>query len=498
MERYIDKEIDKKREIIYEIIIVGLPLTKEVLKLYYFTDEEIKTLVDNDVLKEVNSQKYCLNDTEGLYRYGIKQLSLNHAKYANECFRRCYQLNPNDRKSCLQLIIIELKKRNYYAVYKMLESLDMIDPEKYQKENDLYLYLLNIIARCDVNKRERVCNIKLEDILELDDENDFDKLDENNIKDYIMNEKYKIGLKFLNDLIARKEVYVTKYMFLKELIIQIIIKEQILKGKMLDAVRNKNYNFIINCIERKISDKAIIDKNDENGILNKLNPVDKKIYLITKALIKIKQDRVIPQIEKDFPATLDEAIAMNNFEMAKKINISYLKYRERVFEEDIVYLLLEDINNTIKEIRDEQNMIAIKQLMYSCNGTRKSEIVETNILDCVNCSKENKVNDIDEVLLSVEDLAYSIKETGISLRDAIKIYGLFKEQVLLVKLVYVRDYYNEVTEESYLMGDELLQEVENDMFKTEEIENIIVSLKEKRNINIPDVVSNRFVKKREI
>ena len=84
----------------------------------------------------------------------------------------------------------------------------------------------------------------------------------------------------------------------------------------------------------------------------------------------------------------------------------------------------------------------------------------------------------DKEIKSLEELAQYLKEIKFPFDLSCKKIGLLPEQILLVKLIYVRDYYLEGETE---LGDKLLHEVELSFNITNRVINMLNEIKAKRN-----------------
>ncbi|MBQ2873462.1 MAG: hypothetical protein IJE89_05635 [Bacilli bacterium] len=93
--------------------------------------------------------------------------------------------------------------------------------------------------------------------------------------------------------------------------------------------------------------------------------------------------------------------------------------------------------------------------------------------------EENKPREIKDL----EEIAYFIKETNISLEDAKNSYNLTDEDILMIRLIYVRDYY---VDGMYSLGDSKLKEIEKIQNKTPRV---IIFIKELK-------INKRFYKDR--
>ena len=107
--------------------------------------------------------------------------------------------------------------------------------------------------------------------------------------------------------------------------------------------------------------------------------------------------------------------------------------KKQPLDNQIIDILLNDLNELIARIQTEQ------------------------------AKQETKYISTKDYVKELEEKAYYLQSQNISFEEASKIMNLTTEDILIVKLIYARDYY---AEEMYLLGDYLLKEVEKHPDKT--------------------------------
>lgn len=343
------------KEKLYKIIIKEPILTTDVLINNNITKDNIQYLLDNKIIKEVSPDNYELIDIDSLYRYGIKLLVKSEYRLANNCFIKCYKLNPENRDICLQITLSALRRGNYSEVLKMFPILEKTEQGIDKKDNILYIYLLSLITKIDEEYQDLLINLNEFDLLL--DKNDPNNQQENIIREHIIKRKYKRAISIINDQISLTKKYNPKTFFIKELLSQVINREQKFKKVLYYNIKDKKYYHVINYLEKK-SEALAKEKREvitsEEDILKYLNQQEVRIYLITKKIIEIKETKIIPQINNRYPNNIDEAITANNYKAAKVKNINYLNRLNSSIENDLLHPLLEDINTLIISIKKEQ------------------------------------------------------------------------------------------------------------------------------------------------
>lgn len=332
---------DKKIELIYEMIMDGLPLTDETLVNSGFSTKEIIELLEERIIIPTETGEYKLFSVVELYYYGIRLLLTTSMKKASTCFNKCYQLDKENRNFCLQLLLLALKRGDYQEAFEMFSVIEKIKSEEYVKDNNLYLYLLSILTKCPEEYAERLYSIDYDDILIPYDSEYYNKEQENAIRQSIMKNKYKYALRLLNDMIEQEPVYLINEALLKELILQAITAETKFETKILSFVEKQQYPLIISFLEHKMKKRYL--SNDEVYV-----------YLITKAIIELIETKSIPTPTVYSGTSIYEAIKGNNFKLALKIERRFIKFSKSAPKNNIVEALLIEINKRIYNLKISQ------------------------------------------------------------------------------------------------------------------------------------------------
>lgn len=403
---------EKLIEVLYKIIIDGLDITQKTMQQYGLSDDEISLLVETRVIMLRKDNKYILFSVDKFRKYGVTLLLKQKIKEANICFEKCYEMAPKGRNIALQYLLANITHYNYQKAFETFANLETIQPEKNKENNNLYLYLLSIVAPCQEEYKERVRNMDRNDIM-LPYSHSNKK--ENQVRDAILKSKFTYAYQIINSMISRDNQYSIKFELIRVLLIQAIEKEKEFKSNLLYLAKNKQYNEIFN----------ILTNRQKQRCLSKLETY---ILLITDAIIKLINNGIIPKTTSKITYDMFEALVDNNYHLALELNEQYLLLQQKGTNEDVVNILLTDIINFIKE------------------NQSKKECIQT-----------------EDTKDEIEELAYYITSNYKSLDEAIKQLGLMREQVHLIKLVYARDYY---IEGMYLQGDLLIKEIETSKDKT--------------------------------
>lgn len=318
----------EKIQLLYEMIIKGLELDDYNLKSNGFSNSEITLLLQNNILKLADNNKYMLSEIEGLYNYGVKLLFERNATKADICFKKCYDIAPQNRRVCLQLLLSALKRRNYYDAVMIFSIIDKINPEENIYDNNLYLYLLSQITGLPKEYNERLSNIDFIDI----SENYSDE--EMKVRFSILHSKYTYAIKIINDIIRNKMVYSTEDELLKEMLAQALYIEKKFDADLLSLVKRKRYHLIISAIEGKMNKRYLT--NDETYI-----------YLLSKVILNLFETKLIVTPSIKNTDSIYDAIIGNNFKLAERLNYKFITKTNKTPEYDAVNLLLIEINRLV-------------------------------------------------------------------------------------------------------------------------------------------------------
>lgn len=425
--------IINSKEIITErtFLINGVSNPKEVITM----------LLGNGTLKILEPGKYQISSVEELYNYGVTLLKSNYQLRANLCFEKCYQVNPKHRNSALQVLLLKVKAQNYQEAYAILDNISEIEPEKYQYDNNLYLYLLNILEKCEEKHNNKAKSLVAKSVIssENTDEEDIEMRKE------IISNHFSHAMYFLNNIRAKNLNYSIEIILLKVLLSNVIDSEKKFKEHLEELVKHNQYQELLSILE---------ELQQRRRISYYMNV----IYQLTKKIIDISETRIIPEVSKGKTNDLYQAILKNNFSLAKqlndlKINSSYSKpideknINKYLKETKIIDKLLTKIDNLIKEIK-ESKLSSKGVAVETSNSSLLAQVKST----------EEKYDYDDKEMKSLEELAYYLKDLKFPFELSCKKIGLIPEQIVFVKLIYVRDYY---TEGNFCEGDKIINEIES-------------------------------------
>lgn len=429
-----------KIETLYKLIINGLVINDRTLLNSGFTNEDIDKFIIYKILIPTENKTYKLVYVDKLRQYGVRLLSQGDVRTANDCFRICYNLAPNGKNICLQYFLANIVKKDYQKALEIFSNLEKIQPEKNKKDYNLYLYLLSNLIELEGEYLKRAKSIKEEDILLVET---YLNKKENSIRIAIMKDKFTYAYQLINPLISRDIEYSVKYELIRKLVIEIAQKERKFKENLTTLIKEENYEKIIEELNKKLK-------------YSHLSKIETYIYLIAKAIIEIKRTNLIPVKSDNKSNDMYNVLLTNDFKKALEINEHFLDLKHENKSKDLVHIMLIKLNKLIDEINVKETNKIEESIEVS-----EIEITKTDIFD------NQKVKD-------AEEMANYLRSLNLSLEETLKKYGFLGEQALLIKLIYVRDYY---IEGQFILGDKLLKEIDNSIQKTELVETLLNEIK---------------------
>lgn len=417
--------IEDKLRIIYLMLINGIELNDNTLMLNRISKEDVINLIKIKKLDINDNGTYRILGVNDFRHFGIELLKNSRVREAKACFEKCYELAPNDKDVCLQYMLSLIKSQKYKKVLEVYDNLESIaNNDKYIKNNNLYLYLLSFIIELPKKYADKVKNMEYDDL----------KVPsvacnkvENIMRAAILENKFKFAYTKNNDLLIFNKDYSVRFELIKALLTQVIGCEKKKKNYLLGLAKEKKYEEI----------SKFLNKRRE---LRHLGNYDAYTLVVVEAILELEKTGIIPSSTIDDTIDIYQALSGKNYQLALKINNEFMDSVNGDKSNDIVNMLLVDLNNMILDMKS-----------YS----------DTSVV-----SEEVQSFEEDKFIKEIEEFAYCLVVDGISIDQAGIKYGLMSDWILLIKLIYARDYY---IEGNYEAGDKLVYEVEISNNKTNQV-----------------------------
>lgn len=328
----------------YDEVINGNVLTKEKLKECGFDFSDIIKLIKKDFIILLGNDCYTLKRVEDLYFYGNKLINIDKAK-SRKCFERCYELDPNNSDVCFQLFFYSIEDKNYEEAFKYLKTMLNTDDEYEIKDNNLYLYLLNMIVDLPSEYKTKAKKLTFNDLKLLKDDIRYDDISsQNRVRKVIFENRFIYAIEKLREATTICG-YTFKDKILKLLLFEVGDVEKIRKRKILDLARYKKYD-------------ELISHYDEQQKKCKLKGNDKYILKLVRQILNFEKTLELPdKIEVD-TNSMFEAIDTSNYRRALNLSRSYVEEKQENVNSITFYILLSDLC-------EKMNVISILNAIFS-------------------------------------------------------------------------------------------------------------------------------------
>lgn len=417
-----------KKDIIYKIMIYESTITDTILTKYGYSVIEIDELINEKIISKNDDNTYSLLDLDGFKEYGIELINIKYITEAVICFEKLYKMNPNDREVCSRVLVGKLqgKRINYKEVLEIFANLDKQAQDVNIFDNNLYLYLLSFITELPPEYKDR----EITDFIDLVN----DKGIMREIKFEISKSKFTFAQKKLNSLINEYGNDTASNRLLSILLSRVIEYDKRFKRDLIERARNKQYAMIIKILEQK----------RETSYLSTL---ETEVLLICEAIVEVIRTDRIPKVTINYTSDTYEALIGKNFKLALELNEKFLARVNGNKANDILNILLVDLNRLIEDIKTEEQDLPLVAGQLSLQLSPNIDYSGYDAGD----------NEVDKKINEAEEIAYYIKSINQELNEAKNSMGIKSTTLLLIKLIYARDYY---IEGNFTLGDILVHEVE--------------------------------------
>lgn len=321
------------------------------------------------------------------------------------------------------------------------------------------------------------------------------------LKDAIIGNNYRLALKLINqttpELTNQEEVnnVLTLLKTINSLITQIIKESQETFKQSKD---NEEKDFLLKELNQMKESNKIIKflENIDESRKQKLIQVAKTIPEISLIIPKYKNTKIILRTVTISDKTSNKENlsekALNAY-ISGDYKLAALIYSKIIQTEHYIkayicgmlglsYLHLSDIEKAIHYMTisieldrgHKENKIDYKTLIQYLEEPT-TETTQEKISHIVN---KHDAKLIEYNFSKEEELAYYITSENMTLKSAKEKLNLTDEQILLIKLIYARDYYSE---EDYSQGDNLVKEVANNKNNSLVVVSLLTEVRRNRN-----------------
>ena len=257
---------------------------------------------------------------------------------------KCDMMEPNDIGVNNYLFYLEMIFGHYDKAVNRLDLLFSSENDTYVRNLNLYLYILNKIYELPEDYQKYASKIKIEDI-RLDNPYQTEKInDQNRIRNLIMVGSDGKALELLDEVIEKNKECSLSNNILRTLLRKLLYKHSIEKKLMISLINKKEYQKVIDLLEKKIA------KNDNTNVFN--------YYL---KLLHILVSGEVPPVKcenNDLSINdIQRAFINNDFRLVLYCQENRLKVTNHSPKTSIMYLLLRDI----VELLDREDVMTLNR-----------------------------------------------------------------------------------------------------------------------------------------
>lgn len=371
---------------LYDAVLVGEELTTKKLNGYGFNSKDLNDLIQIGSIERVKRGLYSFKNIEELFYYGKKLIAQQDYDKASFCFERCYELDPNHRGSCFQLFLRSIQKRDYERAFSFYDKLLESDNEYYLIDAKLYLYILSFITEIPKRYTKSLESIKLEDILIPSTDKRYNDIPKQNmIRTDIYNRKLLHALKQLNGLTAKNGPSTVQDVILKRLLYQAIYQENVNKKIIYQYISGYQFDEVVKTLEEKQK-------------LHNLGRLDSCILDLTKQIIKIQKDHVVPLCSFQDVNNMFDAINNCNYSRALELSYEFNKENNISNDKSSITRLLEIINSLIKSLTPE-DQLDDDEIFNSASFTIDEDVSFSTVISYLLNNEMDKAFDVLETYM---------------------------------------------------------------------------------------------------
>lgn len=258
---------------------------------------DLTKLVETGKLLRVKRGVYILPDAKGLFDYTKVLFSKRYRNLerAVKGLYRCVEIDSEDPSIQTRMFLNAVETENWQLALDSFKVLEKTDNKFYKQDQNLWLYLLSFVIDLPEEYKERVKNIKFEDIAVLDGDLRYkDKAIHNKFRMSIFNQNFKEAQNLIKCSVPKKERKIA-----------VVISDKILRSVIRNSVRDHDYLYGLFAQGEYKKAKELLEKAKE---LHGINPADTQFLIVINDMIKVFDEKTIPEV--------DESIKVNSFNTA--------------------------------------------------------------------------------------------------------------------------------------------------------------------------------------
>jgi len=325
---------------LYEKVINNIELTTKQLEECGFNSNDLKDLINQEILRRDKIGYYSFLDDDELFKYGKYLILLSQYEKAEICFKKCYQINPYSYKTCFQLFIRNVKIKNYEKAFEYFDKFFNSDNPFYNNDSDFYLYLLSFVT--DVPEKYKAYSrcITFDDVKVSKKDTRYENIKlQNQLRQAVLNQKFGYAFKFFGEILKNGRM-TQELEIIRTFLSQINKVQKDNNIKIIELLRLKNYDAIIKIME------SIEERHN-------LNIIDEYVFIMAKDLKRIEKTKIIPEITNLRSNGMFDAIYNHDYVLALELSEKYNYKNSLTDDQNIIYCFLKEIVCLINKIQNE-------------------------------------------------------------------------------------------------------------------------------------------------
>lgn len=438
---------------LYEGVLDSVELTTKELNSFGFNSKDLNDLIEQGKIIRVKRGLYSFKSVDELFYYGKKLIAQKEYDKATQCFQKCFEIDPTHTGVSFQLFLRCIQNKDYKKAFEYFDIFYNHENEFYNADSNFYLYLLSMITPLPENYREYAKFLKLEDFkVDLKDKRYNDIYKQNKIRLSALNQRFTLAAKQLNETIQEKGSFNVQDILIRILLTQAIEVQIQNKNIVIDLIKQKKYEDIIEFYEKMES-------------FHHLGMADTYTLILTNDLLSIIRTKNIPQKRVFSTEDLFEAIDGKNFELALSlVTIKNQKYNVNN-EDNVIALLLDEIVSSCKKLNDnvseEQNIAPVTSVIENGSSLKSETATFADIIkflmngDLDNSFKTLKtyltnINKSDYEFLIVDLIKISLLEKDIAFTKPMTVLTLISRENYSFDISsYIQEFYINLSQNKF-------------------------------------------------
>ena len=335
-------------------------LTKE-LKKVGFSKYKISKMVSSGELIRLSKGHYFVNSYKDLKDIGEKYLELGEEELGYEALNVYFSYEPTDGALAYKLFNLAYKYDDFDSIADYYCTIHGKNSTIRKEDKRLMLYILSKTISLPDNFAKMARKLTLKDVSLKDNFND-------NIRRLILSDDFEKAISAMN---YKRSVSDFDRLIKRMLDVSLLRKEE-RKQYWLDLVNNRQYDVI----------HDILTDNLENSSINSFM---QNVLRIVDDILELRKTKKIPTASTVNTEDLQELIELKNY--AEALEVCKKKYsKSGPLSENLVYLLLVDINDRIRRMKQQENLSKVikEKLKNPYNVYSNEKSLEVKSRDLLN------------------------------------------------------------------------------------------------------------------